>query len=307
MKLRFPARPNAAAKSSGTTPPRPAPHGFTLIELLVVIAIVAVLAALLLPALNNAKARAQSIMCMSNHRQLTLAWKMYTDDNHDTLLYASRHAYYLPDQPSLPWVTGDLDFDPNNRSNWDPDVDLKKSPIWPYCGNSTAIWKCPADRSSVKVNGVDRPRVRSMSMNFWIGGFAGYDGGLSGGKNWPLGTYGGDPWRLYFKMSEFVNPGPSGIWLLMDMREDSIDWGNFAVDMRGWPDHPEQTGFYDLPASYHHRAGGLSFVDGHAEIKRWRDDRTMPPLQPNGLIPDIFPSPNNPDVIWLQERTTRRR
>ncbi|MEK7787691.1 MAG: hypothetical protein AAB658_19990, partial [Chloroflexota bacterium] len=116
-----------------------------------------------------------------------------------------------------------------------------------------------------------------------------------------------NPWRVYLKMSEFVNPGPSGIWLLMDMREDSIDWGNFAVDMRGWPDHPEQSGFYDLPASYHHRAGGLSFVDGHAEIKRWMDDRTMPPLQPNGLIPDQFASPNNPDIIWLQERTTRKR
>ena len=73
------------------------------------------------------------------------------------------------------------------------------------------------------------------------------------------------------------------------------------------PNNPEQTGFYDLPASYHDRAGGLSFVDGHAEIKRWLDDRTMPPLVRDGLIPDQFPSPNNPDVIWLQERATRKK
>jgi len=282
---------------------KPARAAFTLIELLVVIAIIAILAALLLPVLAKAKQRAQSITCMNNHHQLTLAWKLYTDDNNERLLYASRHPLY-PQMNPYSWILGDLDFNPGNPSNWDPDVDIKKSPIWNYCGNSLGIWKCPADRSALIVGGESRPRVRSMSMNLWVGGFAGYDGGLSGGDYW---TYGGNLWRVYLKMSEFMNPGPSGVWLFMDMREDSIDWGNFAVNMRGWPDDPTQTAFYDLPASYHHRAGGLSFVDGHAEIKRWRDDRTMPPLVPNGLVPDQFPSPNNPDIIWLQERTTRRK
>jgi hypothetical protein len=257
--------------------------------------------------LDKGKFKAQGIQCMSNHRQLTLAWKMYVDDYRDVLPYASHHAYTFPGQESVPWVTGDLDFNPANPSNWDPEVDIKKSPIWPYCGNSTAIWKCPADHSSLTVNGVSLPRVRSMSMNFWVGGFAGYDGNLSGGNNWPYGTYGGSPWRVYLHMNEFVNPGPVGIFLFMDMREDSIDWGNFATDMRGWPDNPAQAGFYDLPANYHHLAGGLSFVDGHAEIRRWRDPRTMPPLVTAGYVPDIFPSPNNVDVLWLQERATRRK
>ena len=282
---------------------RDKPVAFTLIELLVVIAIIAILAAILLPSLGKGKLKALGMACMSNHRQLSLAWKMYTDDNHDLLLYAS-HDWLHPERNAYAWVLGDLDFNPGNRSNWDPDVDIKKSPLWPYCGTSTGIWRCPADHSAVVVNGERRPRVRSMSMNLWIGGFAGYDGRYSGGDN---STYGGSLWRVYLRMSEMQDPGPAMTWLLMDMREDSIDWGNFVTDMRGWPDAPNQTGFYDLPASYHHRAGGLSFVDGHAEIKRWRDGRTMPALVPDGLVRDVFSSPNNPDVVWLQQRATRRK
>ena len=278
--------------------------GFTLIELLVVIAIIAILAALLLPALNTGKQRAYGLMCMSNHRQLDIAWKMYVDDNRDYLPFASDYPGYLPELTPFVWVTGHLDFNPNNRSNWDPDVDIKKSLLWPYCGNSTRIWKCPADRSAVVVDGERLPRVRSMSMNIWVGGFAGRDGGLSGGD---YRVPGGHPWRVYLKMNEFLNPGPSGIFLFLDFREDSIDWGNFATDMRGWPDHPEKTSFYDLPASYHHRAGGFSFVDGHAEIKAWQDQRTIPPVVNDGYVRDIFTSPNNPDIRWLQERATRRR
>ncbi|MEO5804800.1 MAG: prepilin-type N-terminal cleavage/methylation domain-containing protein [Verrucomicrobiota bacterium] len=277
--------------------------GFTLIELLVVIAIIAILAALLLPTLARAKQKARGLQCMSNHRQLTYAWKMYTDDNRDHLLYAS-HGAVPSENDQYAWVLGDLDFDPNNASNWDPEVDIKKSPIWPYCGKSTGIWKCPADESVVEVNGVRRPRVRSMSMNFWVGGFNGTDGRLSGGDYW---TYGGNPWKVYLRMPEFTSPGPSGIFLLMDMREDSIDWGNFATDMRGWPDEPAKVAFYDLPASYHNKAGGLSFVDGHAEIKRWKDERTMPPLVRDKDIYDRYPSPNNQDIIWLQDRSTRKR
>ncbi|MGH7991994.1 MAG: prepilin-type N-terminal cleavage/methylation domain-containing protein, partial [Limisphaerales bacterium] len=171
---------------------------------------------------------------------------------------------------------------------------IEQSPMWPYCGKNLAIWKCPADTSFVVVNGQQKPRVRSMSMNVYLGGW----GGTFGGWNW--GSL-----IIYRKQSELFNPGPSRVFVFLDMRQDSIDMGNFAADMAGWPDQPASYGFFDLPGSYHGRAGGFSFADGHTEIHVWRDDRTMPLLVPEGNVNDSFSSPNNPDVAWLQQHATR--
>jgi prepilin-type N-terminal cleavage/methylation domain-containing protein len=271
---------------------------FTLIELLVVIGIIAILVALLLPALSHTKSKAQGLFCLNNHRQLLLAWRLYNDDNGGRLLYASSDSTDRTKDPYV-WIHGHMNFNPANRSNWDVERDIMASPLWPYSGDA-GLWKCPADRSTVvpsdgPFQGRTVRRVRSISMNLWVGGFGGRDFGISGANTW----------RIYLHESEMIDPGPAHTFVFLDMREDSIDVGNFGTDMRGWPDQPERNAFLDYPASYHLRAGGLSFADGHAEMRRWVDDRTMPPLERDGLIPDVVRSPYNRDITWLQERATR--
>ena len=114
------------------------------------------------------------------------------------------------------------------------------------------------------------------------------------------------PWRMYFKLTDLTDPGPGKTLLFWDQREDVINWGNFFIDMSGYPDQPNQTQFgSDMPASYHNGAGGLSFADGHAEIRRWRDPRTTPPVR-EGVQWFGGSSPRNQDIMWLQERATRK-
>jgi prepilin-type processing-associated H-X9-DG protein len=105
-----------------------------------------------------------------------------------------------------------------------------------------------------------------------------------------------------------ANPGPTMTSLFWDQREDSINTGNFFIDMSGWPNSPTLTQWnQDLPGSYHGQAGGLSFADGHSEIRRWKDPRTSPPIEKGmNSFPGVVPSPNNPDIRWLQERATRK-
>ncbi len=275
-------------------------RAFTLIELLVVIAIIAILAALLLPALTRAKLKAQGIQCMNNHRQLALAWRMYSDDYRDTLLLASGTSTSV--QPGV-WMGGGLDFNGSNPSNWDPRVDIYNSPMWPYCGNNLAIFRCPSDHSYVTVNGQNVPRVRTMVMNLFLGGFGGTGGNVFDEKTW----------RLFRKTGDLNNPGPTRIFVFLDEREDAINWGNFYTDMQGYPrpgnaGNPASYMLADMPGIYHGNSCGFSFADNHAEIRKWKDPRTFPPLKPQTLIFDgttETPSPRNPDVAWLQDRSTR--
>ncbi len=146
-----------------------------------------------------------------------LAWHMYNEDNADKLLYASSSPYFGDaSKDPFVWVLGEIDFDPANSSNWDVNRDIKKSPLWTYCGKSTGIWKCPADHSTIKPSsgpfkGRNVPRVRSMSMNLWVGGFGGYDGWLSDGDGL---TPGGDLWRVYLNANQMIDPGPTRTFIL---------------------------------------------------------------------------------------------
>jgi prepilin-type N-terminal cleavage/methylation domain-containing protein/prepilin-type processing-associated H-X9-DG protein len=262
--------------------------GFTLIELLVVIAIIAILASLLLPALAKSKTKAQGIACLNNGRQMMMAWRLYVEDNQDKLPQS-----YNPGAPTE-WVHGWLDFSGGNRSNWDINQDLVKSPLWPYCGNNAGIWRCPADNSTVKYQGVTYRRVRSVAMNAWI-------------DSTDVAGFGPAGMRIYKKLSDFSDPGPTQTWVFLDEREDSINDGEMVVGMNGYPDKPQQWMIVDYPASYHNLAGGFAFADGHSEIKRWRDPRTTPKLKKGQFLQLNVSSPNNVDVFWMMDRTTRKK
>ena len=289
MKSIFGARFSSAFAKPQIRPVRP---GFTLIELLVVIAIIAILAAMLLPTLAKAKQKGQGIKCLSNTKQLMLAWHMYADDNRDNITSGDFGGF------GPPWVTGFMDFS-SSAVNWDINSDLTQSPLWIYCGKSAGIFKCPADNSTVLNNlGVRVPRVRSVSMNCFMGG---PDGSLYGGPLTVNATF-----KTFKKLTEMRQP--TQMEVLGDENEDSINNGWFAISMNGYPSSPSAATIVDWPAYYHVRAAGYAFADGHSEIHRWRDSRTMPLVRDVTLVQTLngTPSPNNPDVIWLNEHATQK-
>jgi prepilin-type N-terminal cleavage/methylation domain-containing protein/prepilin-type processing-associated H-X9-DG protein len=270
-------------------PSRRARRAFTLIELLVVIAIIAILAGMLLPALSKAKSRAQGIQCMSNLRQLMLAWFQYALDHEDHLVPNEWYVSYGG------WVRGIMDFNPANTDNTNVLylIDPQYARLAPYISTAD-LYKCPADRSTVRINNRPHPRVRTVAMNHAQGT------GPSGGPvTASFLTH--PPYRVYAKLSEIIDPPPSGLWILVDEHPDSINNGGMAVQCTG---RGAAARIIDYPASFHNGACGFSFADGHSEIKRWVDERTRPPVRYNNQLQLNVASPHNPDVAWMQERTS---
>ena len=250
---------------------KPRRSGFTLIELLVVIAIIAILAAMLLPALGKAKIKAQGIQCLSNTKQMALAWTMFSGDNDEKLV------------PNPGWVEANpfLDWGVSTANTNAAMLTSANSAFADYL-RSPGVYKCPGD-NNVAVNG---PRVRSVSMNGALGGSP------------TLGT--GIPNRTYIKAtktSDLNTPGPSMIFVTMDEHGDSIDDATFQLDP-GLAPGAEY--WRNLPASYHNGAGSFSFGDGHSEIKKWRDERTVQKVTRSAYV--RLNVRNSVDYEWMDDR-----
>jgi prepilin-type N-terminal cleavage/methylation domain-containing protein/prepilin-type processing-associated H-X9-DG protein len=262
---------------------------FTLIELLVVIAIIAILAAMLLPALSRAKQKAQAIYCMNNLKQLTLGWVMYDNDNSGRLspnCEAGEQPAVMNDPSILPggkyiqWCPGNLQtialfLDQTNF--------IQNGLVYPYV-NTLNVYKCSADQSFVKFAGANYARPRSYSMNCWLSPYPGRDATT---------IFGGKKARIFNKESDFAQPGPSMTFVFIDENDKSIDDGYFAGSP-GLPNH-----WINVSATRHGNAGGLSFADGHSEIKSWKDNTVLHPPAPYSSFAS---DPNSADNSWLEQR-----
>jgi prepilin-type N-terminal cleavage/methylation domain-containing protein/prepilin-type processing-associated H-X9-DG protein len=269
---------------------------FTLIELLVVIAIIAILAAMLLPALARAKLNAQGITCVNNNHQLTLAWMMYSHDNADRLAINSDVSNPYPPPPapnSTPsWIFGWLDWTTSqDNTNTAYLVKPTYSLLGPYVGTSYAIFACPAAQfasSAQRAKGWGG-RCRSVAMNGAIG---------DGTK------YAGLPYinTLFWakKMGDLILPAPANSWLITDEHPDSIDDGILYTSYT----YTDGTGeFSELPGSQHGGACGIGFADGHAIIQRWFNLETIHPVTYTYIV--NVPVVGNVDLAWLAQHTPR--
>ncbi len=326
MSLRKFFEMNFSASSRKVLSSRPATSldatecgAFTLIELLVVIAIIAILAALLLPALARSKQQAIATNCMSNEKQLVIAWKLYTDDNKGVFPYNEEN-----NTSGGAWVVGYMDYggesyltnteyilNPNIIYPGNGQSQGAGAQMGPYVSKQPRIYRCPADASLSEGNR-GQPRTRSISMNQAIGyalNGTPVDGGNPQGYWLPSvytastgGAEGANLYQCYFKESMLARPSPSSLFLFIDENPDTINDAAWAFRM---PDAATGTfDWIDMPSKTHGDAGGFGFVDGHSEVHHWRFPSAIPTTVYNNNPPAQVPVPNNKDIFWVGSRAS---
>jgi prepilin-type N-terminal cleavage/methylation domain-containing protein/prepilin-type processing-associated H-X9-DG protein len=261
---------------------------FTLIELLVVIAIIAILAALLLPAIAQAKAQAHRIQCVNNQRQLALTWHVYSGDFNDSLVPNGGKRPGDTEKDNL-WVLGWFHDFTAGFTNETYLLDPKYAAFAPYL-KTAAVYKCPSDLVTyLQIRGRPVPQIRSYAMNICLAPVPSFAGYIS--SRYQVARKGADI------------PLPAGAFVFQDVNPQNICTPAFIVRMPG----SGTDGFFHYPATHHNRSGVIAFADGHVETHRWRDNRTFVTAPLGQKVGHDIPSPGNADLAWIRERTTVRK